>query len=158
MKICCRCKKNKAVEEFNFKYKKKKIRQKACKECTRKEIRNHYQKNRDYYLKKALARNNEKREEIRAYIWAYLEKHPCVDCGESDPIVLDFDHKKDKIAAVSTIQKDHNLKKIEQEINKCTVRCANCHRRKTAKEFNWYKSKQAPVAQLDRAPVFGTGG
>ena len=45
---------------------------------------------------------------------------------------------------------------IQREIEECEVRCANRQRRRTARQFGW--SKLAPVAQLDRAPVFGTGG
>jgi hypothetical protein len=69
--------------------------------------------------------------------------HPCIDCGESDPIVLEFDHREGekKLAAVSTLmtQMKASLKTIKAEIVKCDVRCANCHRRKTAKERGWYK-------------------
>jgi hypothetical protein len=32
-----------------------------------------------------------------------------------------------------------DLNQVKNEIEKCDVRCANCHRRKTAKDFNWYK-------------------
>ena len=72
----------------------------------------------------------------------YLATHPCIDCGESDPIVLEFDHrnpseKKDEIShMVSTAAP---LSSLEAEIEKCDVRCANCHRRKTAKQQNWNK-------------------
>jgi hypothetical protein len=31
-------------------------------------------------------------EEGRQYVWSYLSTHPCVDCGESNPIVLESDH------------------------------------------------------------------
>jgi hypothetical protein len=71
-----------------------------------------------------------------------LLTHPCVDCGESDTIVLEFDHvigeKKYNIADV--IRSGRNWQSIIEEIEKCEVRCANCHRRATAKRGgNWNK-------------------
>lgn len=70
--------------------------------------------------------------------------HPCVDCGESDPIVLEFDHVKGKklnnimtlvnwVAASST---------LDEEIKKCSVRCANCHRRITVKRSKSWRSRR----------------
>ena len=147
MKKCCRCKKEKPLLDFNFKNKALQIRQKSCKVCTRLEVRKHYLKNRDYYLCKARKRNKKNRTLIQKYIWNYLKKHPCVDCGENDPIVLDFDHERDKIDALSMIVKWNNsLDLIKKEITKCVVRCANCHRRKTARDYKWYKYKFASVA------------
>jgi hypothetical protein len=72
---------------------------------------------------------------------AYLREHPCVDCGESDIVVLDFDHVVGKKTAnvSNLIQRGASWKRIESEIAKCVVRCANCHRRKTALDFRWYK-------------------
>lgn len=67
----------------------------------------------------------------------YLSEHPCVDCGESDPVVLEFDHLYDKSANVSDMQVV-SLSRLAAEIAKCEVRCANCHRRKTAHELNYY--------------------
>jgi hypothetical protein len=29
--------------------------------------------------------------------------------------------------------------RVSAEIDKCEVRCANCHRRKTVKQFKWFK-------------------
>ena len=34
-----------------------------------------------------------------------------------------------------------SLDTLKKEIDKCEIRCANCHRRKTAKQFNFYKTK-----------------
>ncbi len=142
MKKCSKCKKEKPIEEFNFKNKAKKIRQRSCRQCTRLEIRNHYYRNKEYYLKKTKERNTKKREEVKRFILDFLLKHPCVDCGENNPVVLDFDHRDDKIASVSDfVKKRSSLKIIQKEISKCEVRCANCHRRKTAKDFNWYRQK-----------------
>lgn len=117
------------------------IRQKACKNCTRLEVKKHYIKNRAYYLTKARKRNLSIQRKAIEYIGKYLSSHPCVDCGEKDIIVLEFDHieSKDKDDNVShIIRNTGSLQKLIEEISKCEVRCANCHRRKTAKYLkNW---------------------
>lgn len=149
MKICTRCKKEKMINEFNFKIKTSGLRQSQCKECTRLLVKNHYNENRDYYLKKARNRNSEIKLELFNYLKQYFSKNPCKDCAESDITVLEFDHmgKIPKFKAVSSlIRRGYPLEKIKEEIKKCEVRCANCHRRKTAKDFNWFKSKNALVA------------
>lgn len=56
----------------------------------------------------------------------------CVDCGESNHIVLDFDHLRDKKYNVSRMIHDgFSWKAILKEIQKCEVVCANCHRIRT---------------------------
>ncbi len=69
----------------------------------------------------------------------YLSEHPCVDCGESDIVVLEFDHvigeKKWNVSVL--VHSPSPWATVEHEIAKCEVRCANCHRRRTAKQFNW---------------------
>ena len=140
MRKCSRCKNEKPLNEFNFKFKKLGIRQKACRECTKLEIRNHYKSNRLYYLRKAKNRNKVIRDRNRNYILKYLLVHRCVDCGESDPIVLEFDHLQDKKFNIAQLKRDHSLNDLKTEIEKCQVRCSNCHKRKTAKEFGWYKN------------------
>ena len=57
--------------------------------------------NRQYYLDKTRKRNHINRESIRRYLLKYLVCHPCIDCGEKDPVVLEFDHLKDKLIEVS---------------------------------------------------------
>lgn len=77
----------------------------------------------------------------RQFVWDYLKNHPCIDCKESDPVVLEFDHLRDKIKPISNLVSNGvSLKCIREEIDKCEVRCANCHRRKTAIQFGWYKN------------------
>jgi hypothetical protein len=72
---------------------------------------------------------------------AYLLEHPCVDCGEADPVVLEFDHMRDKVKAVSVLLSNgHEWKQILAEIEKCEVRCANCHRRRTATAGKFYRT------------------
>lgn len=75
-----------------------------------------------------------RREVIRQYIRDYLSEHPCVDCGEHDFVVLDFDHVRgEKVKAISKMVSSagYSLETIQKEIDKCDVRCANCHRRRT---------------------------
>lgn len=75
------------------------------------------------------------------FLWGYLEKHPCVDCGETDPMVLQFDHVRgSKSFNVSNaVSGQYSLNRISEEITKCDIRCANCHVRKTALELGFYR-------------------
>lgn len=76
----------------------------------------------------------------KQFIWDYLQANPCTQCGESDPVVLEFDHidRSTKVMPVSEFY-HHSLEKIKEEIAKCRVLCANCHRRHTAIQMGWYK-------------------
>ena len=96
---------------------------------------------RDYYARTKetrieLKRADQKRQRTRnrLFIFEYLASHACVDCGEKDPIVLDFDHLHSKIKDVSDMSSSGwSIRKIQEEIDKCEVRCSNCHRRITHK-------------------------
>jgi hypothetical protein len=86
-----------------------------------------------------------RRNVLRSRIWAYKSLHPC-ECGESDPIVLTFDHNDgaDKVDAVSNmvnkmVVDGHSWHNILAEIKKCKVRCFNCHMKRTAQQHSWYK-------------------
>lgn len=83
--------------------------------------------------------NSNRSNKNRQFVFNCLKEHPCVDCGESDPIVLEFDHLRDKIDNVSSLIQSSSETVLLNEIEKCEIRCANCHRRKTAIQFNWYK-------------------
>ena len=98
----------------------------ACKAVIQKRSR-HRETRRKYK-----SRNRLKNKLLRmAYLWT----HPCVDCGESDPRVLEFDHRGEKRGEVSVMVKDAvSWTVVEKEIAACEVRCANCHRRKTVRE------------------------
>jgi hypothetical protein len=96
--------------------------------------------NKNYYLlnkekikersssskKKYALRNNE-------FVKSYLSQKSCVDCGEKDIRVLEFDHVNGKkYNDVSTmVWRACSIKKIQNEINKCEIVCANCHRIRT---------------------------
>jgi hypothetical protein len=71
------------------------------------------------------------REAKKARLRDYLASHPCVDCGEDDAIVLEFDHVfGNKLRGVTELAATgYSWKIIEEEIGKCEVRCGNCHRK-----------------------------
>lgn len=140
VKVCKKCLLCKPLDAFCFKNKAKGLKQAQCKICTRLAIREHYAKNKGYYLNKAKKRNKTIRDEVRSYILEYLTNHPCVDCGEKDIVVLTFDHIGFKIANIADMSHwRFSLDKVKKEITKCVVRCANCHLRRTAKQFKWGK-------------------
>lgn len=82
--------------------------------------------------------------EARVFVYDYLKINSCVDCNEADPIVLDFDHVigKKQMGISLMIASGYSITAIKKEISKCVVRCANCHRRKTAKEGNFFRHIQ----------------
>jgi hypothetical protein len=90
-------------------------------------------------------------ERNRDYVLLYLRLHPCVDCEESDPVVLEFDHVSGtKLGHVTKLM--YQKKKLEvlaAEIAKCQVRCANCHRRKTAFQFGSYRLSRRSNQSLE---------
>lgn len=93
--------------------------------------------------KEQLIEHNRRRKEAAAkYAVEYLLDHPCIDCGETDPVVLDFDHRDPqtkRLEVGAMINHSHSLATVMTEIEKCDVRCANCHRRRTATQFGFYR-------------------
>jgi 5-methylcytosine-specific restriction endonuclease McrA len=78
----------------------------------------------------------------RKFVYQYLLTHPCTSCGETDPTVLEFHHGGEKDKEVGRmIAQGYGVEALAAEISQCIVLCANCHRRLTAKENNWYKGK-----------------
>jgi hypothetical protein len=62
-----------------------------------------------------------------------MEAGSCVDCGNDDLMVLEFDHVAKKTAPISTaIRNEYSLARLFREIDACELRCANCHRLRTA--------------------------
>jgi hypothetical protein len=111
-----------------------------CKGCKRAYGRQHYNDNKASYIARANANKQRYKLANLVKLHQYLLNHPCVDCGESEPIVLEFDHVKIKLREVGNLVKDgHSWDRIEREIENCEVRCANCHRKVTAQRAGWLR-------------------
>lgn len=78
-----------------------------------------------------------------AFVLERLKVASCVDCGVADPLVLQFDHRpgQSKVMDVGRfISSGSALRLLAAELVKCDVRCANCHRRRTAAELHWFRA------------------
>lgn len=147
MKTCPGCSTSKPLEEFNKHRGRGDGYQAYCKLCSRAARMRHYTANHESEVRKRRDRTARYREDNRQFIYGFLMEHPCVDCGESDPIVLEFDHvdpsdKTESISELATWVSKPEM--MLDEISKCQVRCANCHRRRTHSQFKW-KCKVAPT-------------
>jgi hypothetical protein len=132
-KTCSKCGAGKPVTEFTFKNLRTGTRHCQCRDCTREQVRLHYQAHQSYYVRKARQRKAKVIAEQREWVLSYLALHPCVDCGETDPRCLDFDHvREQKRCDISRMLGNYGWETIAKEIGKCEVRCANCHRKRTA--------------------------
>ncbi len=81
------------------------------------------------------------RIKVRKKLLAFLSNKKCIDCGEKDPIVLDFDHMDSsiKFKSISRMLSGHySWKSVLSEIQKCEIRCANCHRRRSYIQFECF--------------------
>lgn len=140
MKTCTVCKDEKLLGEFNKNKSKKDGYNNICRICSQERSKRYYNENRDHHKEIVYNRKLNLINENRIKLFHYYETHPCIICGETDPIVLELDHRDgvDKVDNISNLM-DRCWETIQIEINKCDVRCANCHRRRTAIQQNWYK-------------------
>ncbi|UVK60980.1 HNH endonuclease [Streptomyces phage JimJam] len=132
MKTCTICGKEKDSDSFAFRNKAKGIRRAQCKSCMSDYDKSKYQTPE---RKQAIKENDaRRRQELIDRVWAIKNKASCADCGYSNPIALEFDH-------LPQFQKSYNVSemvdrrfawsKIEEEIAKCEIVCANCHKIRT---------------------------
>lgn len=132
-KVCTKCKQPKDLSEFHKDKSHADGLKFRCKECIREQQLGYLA--RTGYKKRQLKQDDNVRKLV-----AYLKEHPCVDCGEDDIIVLEFDHLPEftKSRDISNMM-FNNWSVIMAEIDKCEVCCANCHRRRTAQRAGWKK-------------------
>ncbi len=130
MKRCGTCRKSKPLSDFNRKASRADGLQEVCRDCNRVSSRAYYAKNRERHVRVIVERTAERRREAKAFLADDLRAHPCVDCGNDDLRVLDFDHrpgtgKRKEVMAM--VKEGFSLPRLSEEIAKCDVRCRNCH-------------------------------
>jgi len=98
---------------------------------------------REWYArnkKSEVADNLQRRKVLVEWFKNYKRTLKCQDCSESDPVCLDFHHKNpsEKEYPVTEMpRRGFSKEKILTEINKCSVLCANCHRKHHRKDFGY---------------------
>lgn len=139
MKRCVTCHGIKSAENFAVRRASKDGLQPRCRQCARE----YYAANIVRMSATSAARIERNRAQNRRQLVAYFAEHPCVDCGEADIRVLDFDHREgvEKKANIARMLASLSWKAILTEIDKCDVRCSNCHRRRTSERGSWWRQE-----------------
>lgn len=129
MKKCNKCGVNKSLGDFA---KKRSKHSNTCKVCHRAYCRNHYKHNKNQYVYRKRKSYKLFYDKLNA-----LKDRPCMDCNTKYPsYVMDFDHvrgKKSFNIGQVTYARSKSWSKIQEEIEKCELVCANCHRIRTHK-------------------------
>lgn len=87
----------------------------------------HY-RNREYNTERTLRR----RARLRRWVNERKREQGCERCGCFDPAVLEFHHREDeeKTMDIGTmVTYGHGTDSLADEMEKCDIVCANCHRR-----------------------------
>jgi hypothetical protein len=137
-KYCSRCEKWKDIDS-DFSSKGGSRKQPYCKSCQSEYQKVYYRANQKAQVARCNKRRNEQVRQNQEKIIVYLLEHPCVDCGETDIVVLQFDHVRDKKHLEIGRMMTYPWRRIQEEIAKCEVRCANDHTRRTAAQQSNYK-------------------
>jgi len=113
-----------------------------CRPCQNEYSRAHYRRNAGRHNRRRHANARNYRKRNTRLLGEYLLGQSCVDCGEADTRVLEFDHVRGtKLANVAELCiKGVSWKRVAAEIAKCDIRCANCHRRKTVAQLGWWRN------------------
>jgi hypothetical protein len=149
---CVRCHLCKPTDDFNPRSGRPGQRDTHCRPGQAAYQHEHYVTHRERYIQNAGTRRRAASVERMSYLLGFFETHPCSDCGETDPSVLEFDHRGEKAFNVSHGMQGHSWSRVLVEIAKCDVRCVNCHRRETARELGFYRARllatgDAPLAE-----------
>ena len=135
-KTCSKCREDKELTEFSN------GSGTYCKPCFRtwRQLNRAKHKSDPNWKNRDKPQSKQSRLIRRQWLINYLEDKACKTCGESDPVVLEFNHinPKDKFKGVGELVHQGTLDQLMTEVDKCEILCANCHKRVTAKQLNWH--------------------
>jgi hypothetical protein len=141
VKRCYSCKQDKPLDDFPVNRVRTDGHGSMCKACKKIYNAGYYVETKDRHNPVRAERRKRARAEAQEKVYEYLRSHPCVECGEADIVVLDFDHQGDKVSEIADmVHAGAAWPLIQVEIAKCEVVCANDHRRRTAKTFGWRRA------------------
>jgi hypothetical protein len=133
-KRCARCGETRDLAEFNRNSARRDGFQAFCQRCMQAYQAAHYEKNQKRHIARVRQDNVRRKAAVAAELETFLRAHPCVGCGTTDIRVLEFDHRPEELKSANVsamVGMGLPWDRILQEIAKCDVRCANCHRIKT---------------------------
>lgn len=92
-----------------------------------------HQDNKDRRLPILREQRTKRRASKKRFIRALKEAAGCADCKKDFPhFVLQLDHLRDKLFNISQFnRKDVGWARLQEELEKCEVVCANCHAART---------------------------
>jgi hypothetical protein len=123
-KICCDCKKELPFTSFNINKEKKDGLQYSCRECRKIYNKIHYKQNKEKYKNQVIQYRKNNKERYQKY----KSTLKCNQCNEKHPSCLQFHHKdNNKEYTIASIARCCSVEKLQIEIDKCIVLCANCH-------------------------------
>ena len=148
VKVCNKCNKEYPIEMFYMDRTRVRLQCKSCNLAYRRE----YYKNNPHAYEYKKEKQHKRRFGNAKLLYKYKLEHPCIKCGETDPIVLEFDHRDPSKKCFNITRgcaDGKNFDLVLEEISKCDVLCANCHRRKSAKQLGYFSYKISEENQAE---------
>ena len=95
-----------------------------------------YQKNKKKKIEQSQIHKKASIKRNNAYTLEHRRSHPCIRCGEDNPLCLSVHHiRGGKIGNVSDLaNKGWSIASIDAKIAKCEVICHNCHAIESAEQ------------------------
>ncbi len=153
MKRCSACNQMKPDSDFMWNRKATGKLDSYCRPCRAEYKQQHYAANKVRYIENAATYRRQMAIERTDWLLEFFLANPCADCGETDAVVLEFDHLWDKKFSIASNFYTKPWDDILEEIAKCEVVCANCHRRRTALRGGFLRADVAQLVERDPSKV-----